>query len=140
MNDELIEQLLEKNNFVVDLLPKQVPSDSKGEFFAVERFFLTEPQLSEMRKRFMNIILKLFCYFPMKVRDLTSGNDICSPEPEDIAALVYSDPHDILILIEETLITLNKDDICMTMYSPSESILTLTKQLAYAEGMFLWEP
>lgn len=35
-----IEELLEKPYWIIDILPKQVPKDSPGQYFAVEDFFL----------------------------------------------------------------------------------------------------
>ena len=36
-----IEELLEKPYWIVDILPEQVKQDSPGQYFAVEKYFLT---------------------------------------------------------------------------------------------------
>ena len=56
-----IEKLLEKPYWIIDILPKQVPKDSPGQYFAIKDFFLKE-QLSEIKKKHINVILKLNCY------------------------------------------------------------------------------
>lgn len=53
-----IEELLEKSYWIIDILPMQVPKDSPGQYFAVEDFFHKE-QLAEIKKKHINVILKL---------------------------------------------------------------------------------
>ena len=40
--NRLINELLETQCYIIDLLPEQVPADSKGQFFKVEGYFLKE--------------------------------------------------------------------------------------------------
>ena len=40
----------------------------------------------------------------------------------------------------EALITLNHDDTCMSVYNPSETLLKRIRDLASANGLFLWKP
>ena len=49
MDENKIEQLLEKEYIIVDFLPKQVPAENNGRFFDVELLFLQEPRASELR-------------------------------------------------------------------------------------------
>ena len=72
-----IEELLEKPYWIIDILPKQVPKDSPGQYFAVEDFFLKE-ELSEIKKKHINVVLKLNCYM-----DITIDDDM-NPAPEQI--------------------------------------------------------
>ena len=57
-----IDAMLEKPHYIVDIVPRQVPENSPGQYFAVEGYFLKEPQYSSLREKFFNIILKLNCY------------------------------------------------------------------------------
>lgn len=45
-----IEELLERPYWVIDILPWQVPADSPGKYFAVERYFLQEPQIARVKE------------------------------------------------------------------------------------------
>ena len=63
-----IEKILEKPYWIIDILPKQVPKDSSGQYFAIEDFFLKE-QLSEIKKKHINVILKLNCYRDITIDD-----------------------------------------------------------------------
>ena len=44
------------------------------------------------------------------------------------------------VLVGDTLIQYSSDDTHMTVYNPSEQLLTLIKTLAQAEGLFVWKP
>ena len=57
----MIEELLQSPYWVIDFLPRQVPADSVGQFFAVERFFLQETRQTALRRSFADILLKVNC-------------------------------------------------------------------------------
>ena len=57
-----IEELLQAPYWIVDILPAQVPADSPGQYFAVEKYFLQERQLAEIKQKHIQLILKLNCY------------------------------------------------------------------------------
>ena len=58
----MIEEYLEKPYWVIDILPKQVPADSRGQYFEIEEYYLEHPQIDIIYKKFTNILLKLNCY------------------------------------------------------------------------------
>lgn len=59
-----IENLLKKPYHVIDFLPQQVPKDSEGQFFDVEKYYLKN--IKEMHKKFTDTILKLNCYYDLE--------------------------------------------------------------------------
>ena len=63
-----IEQMLQTPYWIIDVLPERVPSNSPGQVFSVERFFL-QRQLSDIKQKHINIILKLNGYLE-SVRDV----------------------------------------------------------------------
>ena len=138
----MIETLLNKPYWVVDFLPEQVPDGSAGQFFAVEGYYLREPALSGLRRRFTDILLKLNCYYDFQVCPADSEEFIRNPAPKALAARILGAEDDLCILLprEDVLITLNRDDTCMTVYNPSETLLNRLRLLASAEGLFLWQP
>lgn len=80
-----IEQLLQTPYWIIDVLPERVPSNSPGQVFSVERFFL-QRQLSDIKQKHINIILKLNCYLDLSLDDDLEVN---SP-PEKIAEVMKS--------------------------------------------------
>ena len=64
-----IEELLNAPYWIIDILPKQVPAGSAGQYFAIEQY-LRDTQLSDIKKKHVNLILKLNCY-----RDISLDED-----------------------------------------------------------------
>ena len=140
-----IDELIEKSYWVVDLLPKQVPNNSEGQYFKVETYYLNHR--ADICQKFINIILKLSCYFNIKVcHDGESWEN--NPTPEKIAKGIKAcvSPHStestlyVLFEKETSLIVIDNDSTYMTLYHPTSELLELTRQLASAEGLFTWQP
>ena len=84
----MLESYLEKPYWVVDFLPKQVPENGGGRFFSVEQYYLEPTRYAILREHFSDILLKLYCYYDLRlfIGDDTEG--IFNPEPEMLADLV----------------------------------------------------
>ena len=138
----MIDDFFDKEFWVVDFLPKQVPEKAGGRFFSVEEFYLEPSRYAVMRERFSDILLKLYCYYDLWlfVDDDTEG--IANPEPELLASHIKDNQGNLCLLIgkSEGLITLSRDDTNMTVYSSSEDLLELIRTLAGAVGLFVWKP
>ena len=140
--DTIVERLLEKPYWVIDMLPMQVPQDSAGQFFAVENYYLEEPQHTRLCRRFADVLLKLNCYHDLLVNH--DGEWVKNPAPATLVAwLTEAMRHGhlcALIETEETLITASSGDTNMTLYNPSPALLKILEKLASASGLFLWQP
>ena len=138
----MIETLLNRPYWVIDLLPEQVPAESPGSFFAAERFFLSEEYQPALRRRFAEILLKLSCYDELEIGAPDGERLERNPEPEDLYRRVTQNRQDLCVLLpgENALITLNRDELCMTVYNPPEKLLRRIEHLAAAEGLFVWQP
>ena len=143
-----IDELLEKTYWIVDILPKQVPKDSAGQYFAIEEYYLKEPQHSVLRQKLARIILKLNCYYDIYVINDFDGEGIESairnPSPDDLNNMFVGKYaiNRICLLIGgiDTLIVSNKDDTYLTVYGPTAQLLNMIRLLAQAEGMYVWKP
>lgn len=141
MKDD-INLYFDKPYWILDILPKQVSENGKGQYFKVERHFLSHPE--RLYPRFAQTLIKLNCY-----EDFDLGNPsekwIQDPDPETIEIKVaegFKERKNLLIALKsaDTLITFNGDDHYMTVYNPNDSLLDLLRALATAEGLFLWKP
>ena len=80
-----IEEYLNKPYWVIDILPKQVPADSRGQYFRIEKYFLEHPQIDDIYRKFTNILLKLNCYNDINVSH--DGDEwITNPAPHELEA------------------------------------------------------
>lgn len=138
----MIESFFDKDYWVVDFLPKQVPENGGGRFFTVEEYYLEPSRYAVLREQFCDILLKLYCFYDLRlfVDDDTEG--VVNPEPELLAKHIKDNQGNLCILIgaSETLITLGRDDTHMTVYGPTDNLLELIRTLAGAVGLFVWKP
>lgn len=129
-----IDELLETEYWIIDIFPKQVPADSPGQFFAVERFFLQKDQFAAIKQRHIGLILKLNCYRSLSIDEETETN----PPPERIAKEMRT--RSVCLLTGESLILSEPDDFSMTLYHPDDELLDLITDLAAGEGLYVWQP
>lgn len=127
-----IEELLNTPYWIIDVLPKQVPAGSAGQYFAIEKY-LRETQLSDIKKKHVNLILKLNCY-----RDISLHEDKeVNISPEQIAEAIHK--RYVNIMVDDAMIVSEPEDTYLTIYNPDEDLLTLMRELASGEGMFVWK-
>ena len=127
-----IEELLNAPYWIIDILPKQVPAGSAGQYFAIEKY-LRETQLSDIKKKHVNLILKLNCY-----KDISLDEDKeINISPEKIADAIYK--RYVNVMVDDAMIVSEPEDTYLTIYNPDEDLLTLMKELASGEGMFVWK-
>ena len=137
-----IEEYLERPYWVIDILPKQVPADSKGQYFEIEKYYRKHPQIDNIYRKFTNILLKLNCYEDIGVS--YDGDEwITNPAPQELEAALLKCLADkqmfyIILKSADVLITVSGDDTYMTVYNPTEEVLELIGSLAGSEGLFLW--
>ena len=139
---DIIDSLQDKHYWLIDILPKQVPAGSAGQYFKVERFLLS--RLDEISRKFARILIMLNCYYDLQV-STDGGTWIQNESPECLvrrfeeSATTHS-PLSILVGSAEALITFSGDDHYMTLYNPDEKLLALAHHCASAEGLFVWGP
>ena len=137
-----IEEYLNKPYWVIDILPKQVPADGRGQYFKIEKYYLEHPQIDNIYRKITNILLKLNCYEDIDVSH--DGDEwITNPAPHELeAALLGSIANKqmfyIILKSADVLITVSGDDTYITVYNPTEEMLELIGSLAGSEGLFLW--
>lgn len=125
-----IEELLKAPYWIIDILPRQVPKDSPGQYFAVEEYFLRE-QLSSIKQRHIRLVLKLNCYMDVTV------DGIVNPDPAQIAEIMNE--RYVYIMVGTSMLLSEPDDTHMTLFDPDDRLLELVTALASGEGMFVWK-
>ena len=125
------EELLQTPYWIMDVLPAQVPENSPGQYFRIEKY-LREQQMPDIRQRYVRVILKLNCYREIEM----DGKK--NPEPARLAGAVAG--RATRLITGDSLILSEPDDTYITIYHPDEELLKLLKELAAAEGLFVWKP
>lgn len=129
-----IDELLQTPYWIIDILPRQVSKDSPGQYFAVERYFLEEPQRAAIKRMHVNVILKLNCYYDISLDEEGSLN----PSPSEVAAVLRE--RYACVMVGESMIVSEPDDTHMTLFNPDEQLLELVKVVSASEGLFVWKP
>lgn len=132
-----IEDFLTKPYWIIDILPKQVPADASGQYFAIEKYFLSSPQVDDIYHKFAGMILSLNCYHDILVLD---GNKcIVNPEPFTLEQMVQErKPLNIVINRNQAMISITGDDHYMTLYGPDNDLLGLISLMASTQGLHVW--
>ena len=139
-----IEGYLSKPYWVIDILPKQVPTEGRGQYFEIEKYYLEHPQIDTIYKKFINILLKLNCYEDIDVSH--DGDEwITNPAPHELETAMLGSMADkqmlyIILKSANIMITVSGDDTYMTVYNPTEEALELIESLAVSDGLFIWKP
>ena len=146
--DELrkIDELLEKKCCIIDFLPERVPGNGKGQFFDVEYYFLNSEKHGLIKDKFVGVILKLMCYFHIKI--LWNGW-VDRPEPARIEAAIseimenHSGTLHCLFPNENMLLIFDWDCLNLSVYNLPQKAERLFKDIALSEGLFMrasaWE-
>ncbi len=139
-DSQIIEDYLKKPYWVIDILPKQVPENSGGQYFEIEKYFLKQPQFEGICKKFSNILIKLNCYYDISIYNVLD-EQMHNPQPDLIetwlssGSIVYT-----IIDCEDAMIGFDGDEHSMALYNPHEELLQIIRDLAAAEGLFVWKP
>jgi hypothetical protein len=128
-----IEELLQKPFWVVDILSEQVKSDSPSQYFEVEKYYL---ESKELRRKQLNVLLRLNCYFDFCV--WIDSEPVKNPSPNKLKEFVGK-TH-LNIEVGNGLLVVDPADTHMTMYNAEGKLMEMVKQLATAEGLFIWRP
>lgn len=127
-----VDELLQKPYWVIDILPEQVPRESKGQFFEIESYFLEKNNLTSIKQKHINMLLKLNCYYQISI-----DGDV-NPSPERIVKAVME--RSVQIRADEAMILSEPDELHMTVYNPDEKMVKLILAISSGEGLFVWKP
>ncbi len=140
--DEITERLLQTPYWVIDFLPMQVPQEGRGQYFAVEQYYLTGERHERLCRRFADVVLGLNCYHDLSV-NRGGGDWAKNPEPTTLATWLdeaLRHGHLCALIDDGTaLMTASGGDTHLTLYSPSPDLLRLTRHLVSAAGLHLWQ-
>ena len=136
---QIIYRLLEKPCYIVDFLPQQVPKGCGRNFFKVENYFLNEYERYGIRDKFVRIILKAMCYYPISVY---CEKWIEQPEPEQVVKIIntitenHSGDMNVVFTSKDVLLQFGWDCLNISVYNPDEEMRILFEKIVTSEGMF----
>lgn len=140
---DLTGDLLDQPFRIVSHLPQRVPKDAGGQAFMVERYFRQPPQLSVLRRKQARVLLRLNCFFDMAVTADGGESWEKNPDPERFVKMLdeLSGAHFLRALFPQAdaMVELCAADTQMTVVCRDDAALQTIRQIAAAEGLFLWD-
>lgn len=142
--DDLTEEFLEREYFVLDLLPEQVPADSRGQYFQIEEYWRLNGEKEKQLERFFRILLKLNCYYDFDV--IWQNKPVRNPKPAELLRYLMNllapgqEPLRIFLDDDAAMVHLAADDLCLAVYGPDERLQRILTALARSEGLYFWMP
>lgn len=137
MNTEIIDDLLEKEVYIIDFLPETVPKNCGGSYFDVEYYILNSKIVKD---RFLFVILKIMCYYHVSV---FWNGFVENPTPELIESAIseimenHSGTLNILISHNEyALLVFDWDCSYLALYNPWDKMKDLFEKISVSEGLF----
>ena len=136
---EWIDRLLEKQRWLVDFLPEQVPAEAGGCFFQVEECLLGRGGRYGVADRFAGVILKLMCYYPVAVpgeerMENPSPGAVCDRVKEIMGS--GRGTLNVLFPGEDALLVLAGGDLYLSVYNPDRAMQRRLRGIAASEGVF----
>ena len=139
--EDMIETLLEKPCWIMDIMPEQVPPDAKGQYFSVEKYYRVPERLEKLHRKYAEILLRLNAYYDMAVSYDACEHWMLNPDPEEFVKN-YSPAgigfYRVLFPSTGTMADLDAQDTWITIYN-AEPLLDKLQKLAAAEGLFVWK-
>jgi len=139
--EEKIDALLEKQACIIDIFPETVPQKPDDRYFKIEEYFQNNRE--SVDRKFMDIMLKLFCYFDIIL--VTQEGEKESPQAEQLIGTLESffegeTGYVILLFTEcDAMLSVNREDLYMTVYNAEGHLKKLISELAGSEGLFLYD-
>ena len=146
----VLESLMAKKYVVVDILPKQVAKYQDGQYFKIEEYFLESPRIEGLRKKYADLLIKLNCYYDIccclvRPAEEESGGWTINPAPGVLEGALMDERFgtcslDVVIPVENALLTFSGSDTYMTVYNATDELLGLVRALASGEGLYVFRP
>lgn len=135
---DTIEKLLNTTAYIIDIFPRQVVRKLDNRYFEVENLFLQQKDIYD--KKFIDVLIKLFCYYDLVV--WANDNNYTKLSLNQYVALLDNcfngriENVNIILLEQDCLIVVDRDNLYVTVYNPSENIKELLAQLSLSQGLF----
>ena len=141
--DITVERLLEDDYWIIDILPSQIPIEKQAEYRALTDEYFESGKVAQLHRRYADILTMINSRF--KTAMLCMPEDEWTISPDDVAvkdAVIHHTEQgcvDLLLPEEETLISLQAEDLYITVYHPTEELLSLLRQAVSESGFYIWQ-
>ena len=141
--DITVERLLEDDYWIIDILPSQIPIEKQAEYRALTDEYFESGKVAQLHRRYADILTMINSRFKTAMLCMPEDEWTISPHNNDVRDAVMHHTErgcvDLLLPEEETLISLQAEDLYITVYHPTEEILSLLRQAVSESGFYIWQ-
>ena len=141
--DITVERLLEDDYWIIDILPSQIPIEKQAEYRALTDEYFESGKVAQLHRRYADILTMINSRFKTAMLCMPEDEWTISPHNNDVKDAVMHHTErgcvDLLLPEEETLISLQAEDLYITVYHPTEEILSLLRQAVSESGFYIWQ-
>lgn len=141
--DITVERLLEDDYWIIDILPSQIPIEKQAEYRALTDEYFESGKIAELHRRYAEILTMINSRYNTAMLCMPEDEWTISPHNNDVKDAVIHHTErgcvDLLLTEEETLISLQAEDLYITVYHPTEEILSLLRQAVSESGFYIWQ-
>ena len=138
--NELVEELLKEECYVIDFLPKKVSEEYIDKFLEVEEYFLQGNEWENIKESFIRILLKLQCYCSFQFYNEKWYEKLSVNELADMLKQVFSSTNgyaNMLSIESKMLICIEGSTLNLSIYNTTGDMLDLLSELATAERLYI---
>ena len=136
--NELVEQLLKEECYVIDFFPERVSEQYRERFFEVEEYFLQGNEWERIKDSFVRILLKLQCYCSFKIYNKKWYEKLSINELANMLKRVLVSNNGYMNMLSKEnklLICIEGSTVNLSIYNATEDILAVLSAMATAEGL-----
>lgn len=141
--DITVERLLEDDYWIIDILPSQIPIEKQAKYRALTDEYFESGKVAQLHRRYADILTMINSRFKTAILCMPEDEWTISPHNNDVKDAVMHHTErgcvDLLLPEEETLISLQAEDLYITVYHPTEEILSLLRQAVSESGFYIWQ-
>ena len=109
----------------------------------MEYYLLNSDKRFSLKDKFVNVILKLMCYYHVSIQ-WKGWIDSPSPQTVEEAISTIMDNHsgwlDVLLTKENALVVFEWDCLNLSIYKQKEKIQLHMQKISASEGLSFWKP
>ena len=141
--DITVERLLEDDYWIIDILPSQIPIEKQAEYRALTDEYFESGKVAQLHRRYADILTMINSRFKTAMLCMPEDDWMISPHDNAVKDAVIHHTErgcvDLLIPEEDTLISLQAEDLYITVYHPTKEILSLLRKAVSESGFYIWQ-
>lgn len=128
--------------WLINIVPSQVPESRAEEYFALEREYRQTEKLAQLYALFAGLLTLVSERYDAVLLTFPQNQTTEKPSERQITDAVQTHKRrgavQLFLPKEETLFTLDAEDLHMTVYLPKKELLTFLKEEAAKRNLYLW--